>query len=161
MLWDLKVGGDIFNGTNAYLTRIGKSKLTEDRYTPRVISGVLNDGLQNSSTPTPNAIAVIPAFNDQYYSTMPEEAFIERDVNWFRLRDVTLNYTFPKTFVKRIKLLSVFVTGNDLLLLTNYSGADPAVNGNTAGSLGVGAFGFDYGTLPSPLQLNFGIRASF
>jgi len=63
--------------------------------------------------------------------------------------------------VKRLKLLSVFVTGNDLVLLTNYSGADPAVNGNTAGSSGVGAFGFDYGTLPSPLQLNFGIRASF
>jgi len=35
------------------------------------------------------------------------------------------------------------------------------VNGNTAGSTGVGAFGFDYGTLPSPLQLNLGLRASF
>lgn len=161
MLWDLKVGGDIFNGTNAYLTRIGKSNLTADRYTPRVIQGVLNDGLQNSATPTANTITVIPAYNEQYYTTMPEEAFIERDVNWFRLRDLTINYTLPKNFLKQFKSLSLFMTANDLVLLTNYSGADPAVNGNTAGSFGVGAFGFDYGTLPSPVQVNFGIRASF
>jgi TonB-linked SusC/RagA family outer membrane protein len=161
MLWDLKVGGDIFNGTNMFLTRIGRSKLTADRYQPRVISGVLNDGLQNTN-PTENTIVVVPAYqNDYYTSFMPEEAFIERDVNWFRLRDITLNYTFPKSAIKGFKALSVFVTGNDLILMTNYSGADPAVNGNTAGSLGVGAFGFDYATLPSPMQLNFGIRASF
>jgi hypothetical protein len=72
-----------------------------------------------------------------------------------------LSYTFPKSFIKGIKSLSFFITGNDLILLTNYSGADPAVNGNTAGSSGVGAFGFDYGTLPSPVQANFGLRASF
>lgn len=161
MLWDLKVGGDIFNGTNMFLTRVGRSKLTSDRNTPRVIEGVLNDGLQNSPNPTRNTIAVIPSTTDAYYTTMPEEQFIEKDVNWFRLRDITINYTFPKTFIKAFKSLSLFVTGNDLILLTNYSGADPAVNGNTAGSTGVGAFGFDYGTLPSPLQLNFGLRASF
>ncbi|MBN8673500.1 MAG: SusC/RagA family TonB-linked outer membrane protein [Chitinophagales bacterium] len=161
MLWDLKVGGDIFNGTKMYLTRVGRSKLTADRYTPRVIDGVLNDGLQNSATPTTNTIVVIPAYNEQYYTTMPEEAFIEKDVNWFRLRDITLNYTFPKSFVRAFKSLSVFATANDLILMTNYTGADPAVNGNTAGSRGVGAFGFDYGTLPSPVSVNFGIRASF
>ncbi len=160
-LWDLKVGGDIYNGTNRFLTNLGKSKLTTDRYTPRVIEGVLSDGLQNSATPTVNTIAVIPALNNQYYTTMPEAAFIEKDVNWFRLRDITLSYTFPNNFIKAVKSLSAFITGNDLILMTNYSGADPAVNGNTAGSLGVGAFGFDYGTLPSPLQVNFGFRASF
>ena len=161
MLWDLKVGGDIFNGTNMFLTRIGRSKLTADRYQPRVISGVLNNGLQNTN-PTENTIAVVPAYQNDYYTGfMPEEAFIERDVNWFRLRDITLNYTFPKSAFKGFKSLSAFVTGNDLILMTNYSGADPAVNGNTAGSLGVGAFGFDYATLPSPMQLNFGIRATF
>jgi hypothetical protein len=92
---------------------------------------------------------------------MPEEAFIEKDVNWFRLRDLTINYTFSKNFIRSFKSLSLFTTINDLFLLTNYSGADPAVNGNTAGSSGVGGFGFDYGTLPSPVQVNFGIKASF
>lgn len=165
MLWDLKVGGDIFNGTNMFLTLAGRSKLTEDRYRPRIIEGVLNDGLQNTSNPTVNTITVIPAYNDAYYRTaMPEEAFIEKDVHWFRLRDLSLNYTFPASIIKKwgtFKNLGAFVTVNDLFLLTNYSGADPAVNGNTAGGRGVGGFGFDYGTLPSPVSVNLGIRAAF
>ena len=162
MLWDMKVGGDIFNATNMFLTITGRSKLTEDRYTPRVIDGVLNDGLQNGSSPTVNTIAVIPAYNEAYYiSTMPEAAFIEKDVHWFRMRDITLSYTFNKNFIKGVKSLGFFVTANDLILMTNYSGADPAVNGNTASGRGVGGFGFDYGTLPAPIQVNFGIRASF
>lgn len=161
MLWDLKVGGDIFNGNNMFLTRTGRSKLTADRLLPRVIQGVLNDGLQNSATPTVNTIAITPYYQQDYYTTMPEEAFIEKDVNWFRLRDISLSYTFSSNFIKGIKSLSAFVTGNDLILLTNYSGADPMVNGNTSGSRGVGAFGFDYGTLPAALTVNFGIRASF
>ncbi|MBL7725485.1 MAG: SusC/RagA family TonB-linked outer membrane protein [Chitinophagaceae bacterium] len=160
MLWDLKVGGDVFNGTNRFMTVNGLSKSTLDRYTPRVVQGVLNDGLQNTATPTVNTISIIPAFNYTYY-TLPDEEFIERDVNYFRLRDLTISYTFNKNFIKAFKSLSAFATGNDLILLTNYSGADPAVNGNTAGGRGVGAFGFDYGTLSSPLQVNLGIRASF
>jgi TonB-linked SusC/RagA family outer membrane protein len=163
MLWDLKVGGDVYNGTNMFLTRNGRSNLTADRKTPRVIEGVLNDGLQNTANPTVNTITVIPYYNDAYYSSIPEEAFIERDVNWFRLRDVSLSYTFPQSFTNRLgkfKSLGFFVTCNDLILLTNYSGADPSTNGNTAGSRGVGGFGFDYGTLPSPISLNVGIRAS-
>lgn len=160
MLWDLKVGGDVFNGTNRFMTVNGISEYTADRYTPRVVQGVLNDGLQNSSTPTPNTIVIIPAYQYTYY-TLPDEEFIERDVNYFRLRDLTLSYTFNKNFIKAFKNLSAFVTANDLILLTNYSGADPAVNGNTAGGRGVGAFGFDYGTLSAPMQVNIGIRASF
>jgi TonB-linked SusC/RagA family outer membrane protein len=161
MLWDLKVGGDIFNGTSRFLTVGGLSKKTANRYQPIVIDGVLNDGLQNSSTPTKNSIVVIPALNDTYYSNMPDEEFMERDVNYFRMREITLSYTFNKNFIKKIKSLSAFVTANDLLLFSNYSGADPAVNGNTAAGRGVGAFGYDYGTLASPVSVNFGIRASF
>jgi len=161
MLWDLKVGGDIYNGNNMFLTRTGRSKLTADRLEPRVIEGVLKDGKENTATPTINTIAIIPYYEQLYYTTMPEEAFIEKDVHWFRMRDLTLSYTFSSNFIKGLKNLSAFITANDLILLTNYSGADPNVNGNTAGSRGVGAFGFDYGTLPSPIQVNFGIRASF
>jgi hypothetical protein len=160
MLWDLKMGGDIFNGTNRFMTVNGLSKYTADRYVPRVVTGVLRDGLENSATPTTNTISIIPALNDAYY-TLPDEEFIERDVNFFRLRDITVSYTFKKNVIRGVKNLSAFVTGNDLILFTNYSGADPAVNGNTAAGRGVGAFGFDYGTLAAPMQLNVGIRASF
>jgi TonB-linked SusC/RagA family outer membrane protein len=160
-LWDLKVGGDIYNGTNQFLTTIGRSKLTADRTTPRVLDGVLQDGRENTDNPTANTIVVTPYYNDNYYRLMPEEAFIEKDVNWFRLKDVTLSYTFPQSTINRIgkiKSLSAFATFNDVILLTNYSGADPSVNANTSGTRGVGGFGFDYGTVPSQLSMNFGFR---
>lgn len=163
-LFDLKVGGDIFNATEMYLTLIGKSSRTADRLTARVVKGVLNDGLQNTSNPTRNTIMVIPQYVNSYYTTMPEEEFIQKNVNWLRLRDVTLSYNLKAGLLKNLKAfksLNVFVTGNDLLLITNYLGADPAVNGNTAGTSGVGAFGFDYGNLPTPMSVNFGLRAGF
>ncbi|MCX6316223.1 MAG: SusC/RagA family TonB-linked outer membrane protein [Bacteroidetes bacterium] len=164
-LWDLKVGGDIFNGTDMYLTQNGISTRTDDRYTPRVIKGVLNDGLQNSTNPTVNTITIIPAYNQTYYTLrLPEEEFIETDVNWFRLRDITLKYNFSPAMIKRIgfvKSLGFFVTANDLILMTNYTGADPAVSCNTAGTRGVGGWGFDFGNVPAPVSVNFGIRAGF
>jgi len=163
-VWDLRVGGDIFNATDMYLTLQGVSKRTDDRYTPRIINGVLNDGLQNSATPTPNNIVVIPAYNQGYYTLLPEEEFIEKDINWFRMRDITLRYTFSQNMIKKmgfLKSLGMFVTANDLILMTNYSGADPSVNGNTAGTRGVGGWGFDFGNVPAPVSVNFGIRAGF
>lgn len=163
-LWDLKVGGDVYNATEMYLTLAGKSQRTADRTTPRVVKGVLNDGFQNSAKPTQNTIAITPYYLQTYYTTMPEEEFIEKDVNWMRLRDLTLSYQLPaRAFrsIRGMKSLSVFFTGNDLILITNYTGADPASNGNTASSKGVGGFGFDYGNLPTPISVNFGIRANF
>lgn len=170
-LWDLKVGGDIFNATDMYLTQRGISKRTDNRLDPRVVSGVLKDGKENSANPTANTIVITPAYIDGYYGTgsfttsyLPEEEFIERDVNWFRLRDITLTYNFSNQLISRwkfVKSLSVFATGNDLVLFTNYSGADPATNGTTAGTRGVGGWGFDYGNIAAPVSVNFGIRAGF
>ena len=163
-LWDLKVGGDIFNATDRYLTTLGRSYRTIDRETPRIINGILEDGLENTATPTKNTISITPAFNQSYYTTMPEEEFIEKDINWFRLRDITLNYAFEGRFIKSLKVvrsLSAFVTINDLVLISNYNGADPQVNGNTSGSRGVGGFGFDYGNVGAPVSVNLGLRANF
>jgi len=70
----------------------------------------------------------------------------------------------PESQVKKlgyVKSLSFFVTGNDLVIFTNYKGADPAVNGNTAAAGGTGSYGFDYGSLPAPMSINFGLRAGF
>jgi hypothetical protein len=133
--------------------------------TPRVIRGVLNNGLQNSASPTPNTISITPYFNEGYYTTMPEEAFIQKDVNWARLRELTVAYSFKGRPLlidfNQLKSFELFATANDLILITNYLGADPQVNGNTAGSRGVGGFGFDYGTLPAPISVNIGLRAGF
>lgn len=160
-LIDTRKGGDVLNATEHYLTTLGLSNRTLDRMTPRVITGVLQDGKENSGKPTANTIIVNPYLQNSFYTLTSEEQFIEKDINWIRLRDVTLTYKLPASLLKRqkfVKSASVFVTGTDLFLLTNYSGLDPVVNGNTAAVGGSGSAGIDYGNFPMPMGINFGIK---
>ena len=164
MLWEAKVGGDVFNGNELFLTTIGRSRLTADRETPQVFNGILRDGLENTANPTKNNIVVTPYLNQGFYTAaFPEEYFIEKNVSYTRLRDLTVSYNFAKMIKKAkcFKSLSAFITGNNLILISNYTGADPAVNGTTPGTRGVGAFGFDFGTVAEPISLNIGLRAGF
>jgi TonB-linked SusC/RagA family outer membrane protein len=162
-LFDVRRGGDVFNATEQYLTARGLSMRTLDREEPRVVKGVLRDGKENSANPTQNTIVVIPAVQPAYYTLISEELFIEKDINWLRLRDVTLRYTLPYSVQSKIGAqdASIFLTGTDLFLLTNYSGLDPIVNGNTAAVGGSGGAGIDYGNFPIPRGLNIGFRARF
>jgi len=159
-LLDFRKGGDILNATDHYLTVRGLSMRTLDRNEPRVIKGVLRDGLENSTTPTANNIVVIPAINTNYYLAMSEELFIQKDINWVRLKDVTLRYQMPGKWLKA-RDASVYITGTDLWLKTNYTGLDPVVNGNTAALGGSGAAGGDYGNFPMPKGLAFGLKVGY
>lgn len=161
-LLDFRKGGDVFNGTEHYLTVRGLSKRTLDRDTPRVIEGVLRDGKQNSDNPTPNNIVITPSADPTFYTDQSVELFIEKDINWVRLRNVTLSYVLPQSWVGNwLQEASVFVTGTDVFLLTNYEGLDPVVNGNTAAVGGAGAVGIDYGNFPIPRGIDFGLRVAF
>jgi TonB-linked SusC/RagA family outer membrane protein len=162
-LLDVRKGGDVLNATQHFLTTVGLSTYTQDRLQTRIIPGVLQDGRENTSTPTVNNIQVTPYYQNGYYTNISEELFIERNINWIRLRDVTLNYTLPQRLIKQqnfVKNASVFLTATDLFLITNYTGLDPVVNGNTAAVGGSGAVGIDYGNFPIPLGLNFGVRVT-
>jgi hypothetical protein len=154
-LVDFRRGGDVFNATEHFMTSRGLSSRTLDRNDPRVVNGVLRDGKENSATPTKNTIVVRPAIQTGFYTAISEELFIEKDINWVRVRDVTLSYNLPARFARAA---SVFVTGTDLLLLTNYSGLDPISNGTSASVGGSGGVGIDYGNFPIPRGLNFGLR---
>lgn len=160
-LLDIRKGGDILNATEHYLTTKGLSPRTVDRTEPRIINGVIRDGLENSANPTRNNLIVVPRFQTGYYTSMSEELFIEKDINWVRLRDVTLNYRLPAEMLKKqkfVKSASIFVTGTDLFLISNYTGMDPIVNGNSAAVGGSGGVGIDFGNFPIPMGINFGVR---
>ncbi len=160
-LVDIRRGGDVFNGTQHYLTTRGLAMHTLDRETPRVIKGVLRDGKENTANPTYNTIVVVPAVQTQYYTGMSEELFIEKDINWLRLRDVTLRYKLPDGFFPGSRNASVYVTATDLYLKTNYSGLDPIVNGNSAAVGGSGGAGIDFGNFPVPRGFSFGLKMGF
>jgi TonB-linked SusC/RagA family outer membrane protein len=160
-LVDLRKGGDIFNATEHYLTTRGLATSTLDRETPRVIKGVLRDGKENTATPTQNTIVVVPATQTSYYTNMSEELFIQKNINWLRLRDVTVRYSLPDNFLPGARNASVFVTMTDAYLKTNYTGLDPIVNGNSAAVAGSSGAGIDFGNFPVPRGINFGIKMGF
>ena len=165
-LLDIRKGGDVFNGTAMFLYERGISTKTLDRDTPVIYKGVLRDGYENTGTPTSNSIQITPStsVNQGFYSSLAESDFVERNINWLRMRDINLSYTIPKKVlsnVKFIKSATVFVRGTELFLITNYTGADPSVNGTTATSLGVGASGIDFGTISLPRSFSTGISVSF
>ena len=164
-LLDIRKGGDILNANELWMTQTGLSTRTLDREVPRIINGVLNDGLQNSANPTKNNIPIIPMFNSAYYTTTSYAIdFVEHDVNWLRLRDITLRYSLGPNLLRKAKIFSfadVFVTATDVFIISNYSGVDPTAGGNNASTPGGGSFGIDYGSLPTPRGINFGIKVQF
>lgn len=162
---DFRKGGDVFNGNEYYLYLCGLSNRTLDREQTIVYKGVLADGLEESGKPTPNNIAVTPYYRSDYFgTTVATEADFIEEVNWMRLRDITLMYNLPKTLLRKqnvVKSASVFVTGTDVFMITNYTGADPSVNTNTAANRGYGGAGIDFGALANPRGINFGLKVQF
>ena len=69
---------------------------------------------------------------------------------------MTLGYTFTK--IPYVSSLRLYVTGQNLITLTDYSGFDPEVNsqGNSNLQLGV-----DYNAYPSAKAVLFGLNVSF
>src|SRR4029079_11592871 len=102
---DFRKGGDVFNGNEYYLFLTGLSTKSVDRETPVTITGVLEDGLQNTTNPTRNTITVYPYYRSDFYGTSAatEADFIE-SVDWMRLRDATLTYRFPQSLMKKQKV---------------------------------------------------------
>jgi TonB-dependent starch-binding outer membrane protein SusC len=87
--------------------------------------------------------------------------FIE-DGSFIRLKNVTLSYNFPRNLVQRFKMqrLALYVTGQNLLTITNYSGFDPEVNAYGTSSRGT-EMGVDYGTYPQTRTVVFGLNIEF
>jgi len=159
-LIDIRKGGDVLNATEHFLTSRGLTDRTLDRDKPRVIDGVMRDGKENSATPTPNNIIVIPAVQTAFYTNISEELFIEKNINWVRLRDLTLRYNIPPRLLKA-QNASIALTLTDLFVFTNYSGLDPIVNGNTAAVGGSGGAGIDFGNFPMPRGVAFSLRMGY
>ena len=78
---------------------------------------------------------------------------------------MSLTYRLPSQFIKKQKVIkgaSFTITGTDLFILTNYSGADPSSNANNASTRGgIGGVGMDFGNVPTPRGVNFAINMNF
>ena len=71
------------------------------------------------------------------------------DGSFLRFRNITLGYNIPSGILKRIGLTSarIYVSGQNVITITNYSGLDPE---NQNLGTGTPALGVDYLTQPQP-----------
>jgi TonB-linked SusC/RagA family outer membrane protein len=159
---DVRKGGDIMNGTAYWMTLRGYSSQTLNREQYLIVPGVLRDGLEETANPTVNTMQINP-FNSNFYADGRAYAsnFVEKNVNWLRVREARIEYNLPKSLTAKSSYFrgaSIWLAGNDLWTITNYSGADPAANSNTAATGGIGAFGVDYFSPSTPRGFSAGIR---
>jgi len=115
-----------------------------------------NVTVSNPNTKMSRAGQGLP-YNNQRISTK----YIE-DGSYLRIKNIVLGYTFPKKWLRQMKLENVRVYANiqNLLTITGYSGYDPEVGANGQDSSGY-TFGFDMGRYPSPRVISFGANISF
>ncbi|MEN7550796.1 SusC/RagA family TonB-linked outer membrane protein [Rapidithrix thailandica] len=160
MLWDFRIGGDVWNVTKNRLVSYGLSKETERRNTGIVFDGVVEveEGVYEENT---KEVVLTESFYRYNYGAV-DENFIE-DGSWARLRFLSLGYRLPQNLVSRWGMsdFSINITGRNLLLFTPYSGSDPETSSVGASIGGSGTAGLDYGNVPSTRGLTIGFKASF
>ncbi|MBS4014156.1 MAG: TonB-dependent receptor [Bacteroidetes bacterium] len=137
-------GNDIFNGTRIYV----ESMKGADNQTTAVLDRWREPG---DITSVPRATELDPNNNNRISSR-----FIE-DGSYLRVKNVVLSYNIDKKYLTRagIRSARVYVTGQNLLTFTNYSGMDPEVN--YAGPANV-VMGTDFFTHPQVRTISFGIN---
>jgi ferric enterobactin receptor len=171
-LLDIRIGGDVFNGTEYFMIVNGLSKKTtlNDRQSV-ALSGVSSvTGADTSitykagesykiGTTTYAGSSMIYQYWQNYAANSSN--FIT-SVNWLKLRSLSLTYDFTSMFKKEgiIKGLSATAVGTNLFTWTNYKGMDPEVSvaGGTGGS---GSTGIDYLGVPAVASFTFGINLKF
>lgn len=170
-LLDIRLGGDIYNGTEYYLMTKGLSTNTLNRQSVTV-SGISSktgepvtytyeaDKSYKVGTSTRSGKYMI----QQYYQNYCNNAYnFITDTNWLRLRSISLSYDFKNLLKKQniVKGLTATITGTNLFVLTNYKGMDPETCVSGSGTGGSGSAGIDYCGVPATAGMSFGVNLTF
>lgn len=83
------------------------------------------------------------------------------DASFLRVNNITIGYTLPKSWVKKVFLenVRVYLTGYNLYCWTNYSGSDPEVD--TMSKKNAMNPGIDYAAYPKSRTFVGGINVTF
>ena len=140
-------GNDVYNATRIDLEGMFDSK-------NQSVDVLRRWTAENTITDIPRAVR-----NGSVNNVSNSSRFVE-DGSYVRLKSLTLSYKVldNNAGFKAIKKLSVYVTGQNLLTFTKYTGFDPEVNafGSSSTTLGV-----DYGTYPQARSIIVGLNVEF
>lgn len=132
-------GNKIYNSNRVSL----EGMYTIKNQTTKVLDRWTGEGTSNS---IPRAI-----YSDPNKNTRTSNRFVEGG-KYLRLKNVTLGYTLPASLLKKayISNLRVYMSAQNLLTLTKYSGFDPEVQG-----------GVDNSSYPLTRTISFGVDFKF
>jgi len=156
MLLDVKYGGDLYSFGWVDLKNNGSLAITGvDRDQPRILEGVIDNG---DGTFTDNYIQ-IPA--QTYWGALgglASEAAVF-DATTYRLRELALNYSLPKSLLSGTPFgdVSVGVSGRNLWFFAPYAPGDPELNTQGAGNIQ----GMDLNGAPNTRNYGFNVRLTF
>ena len=167
-----QIGGDVYNANvmsdmkGDKDTSLGYNRLAEISDTWRFYDIDANGDLV--AVTEPNAVRTLNA--NAKYGFLPEygicaSEFIE-DASFLRLQTLTVGYTFPKVWTKKIGISNarVYFTGGNLFCLKKYSGLDPDVNVSPSADSSYSGFptpNYDYRSYPKSRTFTFGLNVAF
>lgn len=140
-------GNKIFNAMKTHLYNFDETNKSTD--------------MLNSWTPS-NTNTDMPRLNgnDKNNTNRTSDRFVE-DGSYARLKNITLGYTLPKSLIQKAGIASLrfYVSGQNLVTITNYSGADPEIGQNATDNYL--SRGVDIGTYPQAQTYVFGVKLGF
>jgi len=163
-LVDFKAGGDLYSGTETYLTGAGLHKQTlEYREGGMPIEGVIQTGTGTDGKPVYAPLSMT-LNQDQTrnfwgnYASRAQENFVY-DASFVKLRQVSLEYSLPATILDKTPLQTVAVSfvGRNLAIL--YRATDN-IDPESSYSSGSGQ-GMEQWALPSTRSYGFNVRVVF
>lgn len=100
-------------------------------------------------------------YNPASASKMELTDYAVEDASFLRINNVTVGYTFPQKWIKKLFMESVriYFTGYNLVCFTKYSGPDPEVD--TMSKKNAMTIGIDYASYPKSRSFVGGINISF
>jgi hypothetical protein len=120
-----------------------------DMVNPTISNQYNKLSVANEFYPNPSLLAANYHFRSSRYM---------EDGSFFRLRNVRLDYSFNLAKSRVIKNLNLYVSGQNLITFTNYSGFDPEVNtfnGNDRRQ------GVDLASYPTAKTVTLGFNITF
>lgn len=106
------------------------------------------------STENPNPNAKYPRLSN--VNPLLSDRFFE-NASYFRMKTLSLAYEFSNWKLVPLGKLMIYISGENLLTLTKYSGYDPEVSSNSGASL---LKGIDIGAYPATKTFTIGMKAS-
>lgn len=149
MFWNGSLGFDVYNQALGTITGNGGNRSN------------LSPTVYDSWTPE-NETDIPRRFTANLLNT---SRWVEKG-DFVRLSNLKIGYTFNEGAIKGVSSLQLYVSGQNLLLITDYSGYDPEVSsqvrtfGGESANADAGA-GIDAGAYPTPRTGVIGLKVTF